>query len=63
MKHRAARRRTFPQVRETINVMTSKALPHHKINRSYRPSSLQEQNMEKQQKRFDTVNQILEKVS
>ncbi|CAF5096956.1 unnamed protein product, partial [Rotaria magnacalcarata] len=33
------------------------------INRSYRPSSLQEQNMEKQQKRFDTVNQILEKVS
>ncbi|CAF3327682.1 unnamed protein product [Rotaria socialis] len=63
MKHRAARRRTFPQVRETINVMTSKAVPHHKINRSYRPSSLQEQNMEKQQKRFDTVNQMLEKVS
>ncbi|CAF1442611.1 unnamed protein product [Rotaria sp. Silwood1] len=63
MKHRAARRRTYPQVRETTTVMTSKSLPHHKINRSYRPTSLQEQTIEKQQKRFDTVNQILEKVS
>ncbi|CAF0993332.1 unnamed protein product [Rotaria sordida] len=63
MKHKAARRRTYPQVREITPVMTSKSLSHHKINRSYRPTSLQEQTIEKQQKRFDTVNQILEKVS
>ncbi|CAF3189233.1 unnamed protein product [Rotaria sp. Silwood2] len=63
MKHRAARRRTYPQIRETTTVMMSKSQPHHKINRSYRPTSLQEQTIEKQQKRFDTVNQILEKVS
>ncbi|CAF0745087.1 unnamed protein product [Adineta ricciae] len=65
MKHRAARRRTttHPQVRDTSNTMTSKSVSQHKINRPYRPSSLQEQITEKQQKRFDTVNQILERVS
>ncbi|CAF0745604.1 unnamed protein product [Adineta ricciae] len=65
MKHRAARRRTttHPQVRDTSNTMTSKSISQHKINRPYRPSSLQEQITEKQQKRFDTVNQILERVS
>lgn len=32
MKHRAARRRTFPQVRETTSIMASKATPHHKVS-------------------------------
>ncbi|CAF0724773.1 unnamed protein product [Adineta steineri] len=63
MKHRATRRRTLPQARETTNIMAGKSLSHHKINRPYRPTLLQEQTIEKQQKRFDTVNQMLEKVS
>lgn len=57
MKNRVARRRTLPLGRET----NSKAFQQHKVNRTYRPNSSQEENLEKQQKRRETMNQILSK--
>jgi len=33
MKHRAGRRRTLPQVRETTNAITSKSLAQHKVSK------------------------------
>jgi len=50
-------------LRETTIAITNKSLANHKINRPYRTTQMQEQTIEKQQKRFDTVHHVLEKVS